>query len=188
MGMQSSRASALRNKYPIALCRSLNSFMRARTKWVLTTGAVPRAEAPLKYFSCRSDSIRTPRTLSGLSVFQPPEAGKSCYPHKIELRCWEEEDVVFTTKSGTKTELNHVGHQFHFVFSIYPSGFTLSTTCPDSLQQSHPCCQRHETPLRKSTSWTLVDVWIQTEHDQADTPASGVFTLLKPRKSYKLHF
>lgn len=35
--------------------------------------------------------------------------------------------------------------------------------------------KKPENALRKSTAWTLADIWIQTEHDQADTSAPGVF-------------
>lgn len=44
---------------------------------------------------------------------------------------------VYTMKSGTKTELNHAGHQFHLIFSIFLAGFTSSITCLDSLQSPH---------------------------------------------------
>jgi len=72
---------------------------------------------------------------------------------------------VYAMKNGIKTELNHAGHQFYLVFSTYFSGFTLPIIYPDSLQPSHPCCQRHEVPLRKATACTFADVWIQTERD-----------------------
>lgn len=39
-------------KYPTALVESLSSFIKARSKWTFTAGAVPRAEESLKCFSC----------------------------------------------------------------------------------------------------------------------------------------
>lgn len=39
-------------KYPTALVGSPHSFINARRKWTFPAGAVPRAEEPLKCFSC----------------------------------------------------------------------------------------------------------------------------------------
>lgn len=188
MVMQSSRTSALRNTQQLRVGRLTASWKQGA--WTLTAGADSRAEEPLKCFSCRTCLLG-----SRLLVFFQVYLCSSSWGRQMLLASSDRAELLregggcaYTMKSGTKTELNHVGHQFHLIFSIFLSGFYLPITCLDSLRSSHLSCQGCENPLRKSTAWTLADVWVQPEHDQADIPAPGVFRLLKPRKSCKAHF
>lgn len=151
----------------------LNSFMKASSKWTLAAGSAPRAEVPLWCSSCRTCLIAS-RLLVCFHIYpwSPSWGGQMLSLDRTELLRGGG-GCVCTTKSRTKIKLNHVGHQFYLIFHIFLSGLALPITCPECLWPSYSCSQRHWTPLRKSTAWTLVVVWIQTEHDWADTPAQG---------------